>query len=177
MRGFVAFGIEPEFSARLQTAAAGFAADPALSLLHSADYHVTIKFLSEFSSTIFFETLEALSALGPPPRQSLTAGKIRLWPTVLVLEATPSEELRAWHREVNALLERRGFIQERHPLFRPHITLGRRKPGREIQVWAVPEDSFAGENIPVTAPMLWRSQSLETGRRHQELLSILFRAK
>lgn len=178
MRGFVAFGIEPEFASRLRAVAESFPPEPALKLLPPADYHVTIKFLSNFSSTDFFGCLDALCAIGKPPADSLRAGKIALWPTVLVLECEPTEELRIWHSRVNELLERKGFIRERHPRFSPHITLARRKAGRalpevEAHLSGI-ESGFAGKIVPLRAPALWKSEAEETGRRHRPILSPLF---
>ncbi len=156
-----------------------FPADPNLKLLPPADYHVTIKFLSEFSSTKFFACLEEIGGLGIPPTNLLRAGKLALWTTVLALECEPSEELIAWQARVNNLLERRGFIKERHPRFHPHITLARRKMGQEhpgiASYMKSVENRFNGRNVPIEAPALWRSQAEETGRRHQPLLSPIFR--
>jgi 2'-5' RNA ligase len=178
MRGFVAFGLDAQFSALLRAEAETFPLDPALKLLLPGDYHVTIKFLSNFSSTDFFSCLDELCAIGKPPANSLRAGKIALWPTVIALECEPTEELREWHSRVNALLERKGFIQERHPRFSPHITLARHKAGQ-----ALPEveshlpkvaSAFSGMIVPVEAPALWKSEPEETGRRHRAILSPLF---
>lgn len=178
MRGFFAFGLAPHFASELRSAAEAFPPDPALKLLLPADYHVTIKFLSEFSSTDFFACLDELSALGAPPLEGLRAGKIALWPTVLALECEPTEELRAWHARVNSLLERKGFIRERHPRFSPHITLARHKagqtlPGVESHLPKV-ASAFSGKIVPVEAPALWRSEPEESGRRHRAILSPLF---
>lgn len=178
MRGFFAFGIAEDFSAKLRAAAEALPPDPALKPLLPADYHVTIKFLSNFSSTDFFVCLEELCAIGKPPAESLRAGKIALWPTVLALECEPTEALRAWHAQVNSLLERKGFIHERHPRFSPHITLARRKagqalPGVEAHLPEV-ELAFSGQAVPVDAPALWKSEAEETGRRHRPILSPLF---
>ncbi len=178
MRGFFAFGIEDDFSAELNGAALAFPPDPALKFLLPVDYHVTIKFLSEFSSTDFFAGLPELCALGAPPASALVAGPLALWPTVLALECEPSAALVAWHREVNALLERRGFLRERHPRFRPHITLARRKPESKIPSLHAHlthvEHAFRGRPISLQAPALWQSRAEESGRRHQPLLSPLF---
>ncbi|MGZ3694706.1 MAG: 2'-5' RNA ligase family protein [Bdellovibrionota bacterium] len=178
MRGFFAFGVELEFSLELRKTIVNFPADPGFKLLLPADYHVTIKFLSEFSSTDFFACLDELCELGRPPANALRAGKLALWPTVLALECTPSEELKIWHGKVNALLERKGFIKERHPLFHPHITLARRKMGSKssgvIAHLQSVENIFNGRLVPLTAAALWKSQAEETGRRHQELLSLIF---
>ena len=178
MRGFVAFGLDAGFSAQLRAEAETFPLDPGLKLLLPADYHVTIKFLSNFSSTDFFGILDELCALGKPPAQSLRAGKIAIWPTVIALECEPSDELRAWHSQVNSLLERKGFIQERHPRFSPHITLARHKAGQvlpevESHLPKV-ESAFSGKIVPVEAPALWKSEPEETGRRHRPILTPLF---
>ena len=179
MRGFFAFGVSTEFSRELKKAIDAFPNDTSLKPLLPADYHVTIKFLSKFSSTEFFGCLEELCRLGMPPANSLSAGKLALWPTVLALECEPNEELRAWHGKVNALLERKGFIQERHPRFHPHITLARRKLGQkllETEAYLTKvENLFSEGAIPLTAPALWKSQAEETGRRHQPMLSPIFR--
>ena len=142
----------------------------------------TIKFLSEYSSTVFFDCLPELCALGPPPKDSLIAGKLALWPTVLVLECEPSEALRAWHREVNTFLERKGFLIERHPRFQPHISLARKKPEHKLislegegGFLEKQRDHFKDRPVPLTAPLLWRSQAEETGRKHWPLLSPLFK--
>jgi 2'-5' RNA ligase len=179
VRGFFAFGIKPDFSAELKRALDAFPPDPNLKPLLPADYHVTIKFLSEFSSTDFFACLGELSALGPPPPNSLAAARLALWPTVLALECEPGDALVQWQSQVNALLERKGFKKERHPRFRPHITLARRKPGQKLpRIEAHLESGqkkFEGKIIPLESPALWKSQAEETGRRHQPLLSVLFR--
>lgn len=178
MRGFMAFGVDAGFSAHLRAEAEAFPLDSALKLLHPADYHVTIKFLSNFSSTEFIACLEELCAIGKPPADSLRAGQIALWPTVIALECEPTEELRAWHGKVNSLLERKGFIQERHPRFSPHITLARHKagqalPGVESHLPKV-ASAFSGKIVPVEAPALWRSEPEESGRRHRAILTPLF---
>lgn|GEM_PF-6086578 len=180
MRGFFAFGVGELFSAELDVLLKTLPPEPKLKSLHWEDFHVTIKFLSEFSSTKFFACLPELCALGKPPEDSLKAGRLALWPTVLVLECEPSEALVRWHRSVNQLLERKGFLHERHPRFHPHITLARRKPEHKletVEAWLREPahcGQFEGRAIHLTAPMLWRSQAEETGRRHQPLLSPLF---
>ena len=173
MRGFVAFGVREGFSEQLGSAVKGFGG-PAVSLLHPADFHVTLKFLSEFSSERFFECLPELCALGPAPEGSLTAGKLALWPTVLALECEASPALVKWQRELNQLLEKKGFLKERHPAFRPHVTLARLKAGAK-SFDLHDEGRFAGRNLPLRPPALWRSRPPETGRRHEELLCPLFR--
>ena len=177
MRGFLAFGVHHEFSVKLTAAAETFPAIAKLDLLFPADHHITIKFLCEFSSNEFFASLSELCALGAPPRNCLHAGQLALWPTVLALECHPSPGLLAWHSQVNALLEKKGFLKERHPGFRPHITLARKKPGRnqaaETHLKGL-ANRFAGDPIPLEAPALWLSQREETGRRYQPILSPVF---
>lgn len=177
MRGFLAFGIAADLTAELKQAVSAVPGGE-LALLHPPDYHLTIKFLSEFSSTRFFSCLEELSALGAPPANAFLAGRLVLWPMVLALECEPSEEMRRWHGSVNTLLESKGFLRERHPSFRPHITLARRRPERKY-----PEAErhllgagglFAGRAITLEPPALWRSQAEGTGRRHEAILSVLF---
>jgi 2'-5' RNA ligase len=177
MRGFFAFAVRDAFALELERAARSLPASPKLTPLLPADYHVTIKFLSEFSSTNFFACLPELCALGAPPADSLRAGKLALWPTVLALECEPTPALVAWHLRVNVLLERRGFIKERHARYNPHVTLARRKEG-----WRLPEveaalalsaEKFRGAPVPVEPPVLWRTQPDGTGRRHLPLLSPL----
>lgn len=180
MRGFFAFPVEREFSKRLEKAIHPIATNLDLSVLMPEEYHVTIKYLSHFSSTYFFECLEDIAAVGVPPRDSLKAGALVLWPTVLVLECSASDELMAWQHQVNTLLERRGFIKNRHPLFKPHITLARRirlekDNVLEKQILEL-KGLFLGEGIPLKPPALWRSQAVETGRRHQDFLSLIFSA-
>lgn len=174
MRGFFAFGVGKKFSAELAQCTSQIPPDPALSLMLPVDYHVTIKFLSEFSSTRFVEILPELCALGFPSGALLRAGRIALWPSVLALECEPSEGLVKWHARVNGLLERRGFLKERHPRFHPHITLARRK--REKKILVENAELFLGRTVPLEAPALWRSQPDGTGRRHMPFLSPLLRA-
>ena len=178
MRGFVAFGLAEGISAELFAAVKELEAQPGLSLLHSADYHVTLKFLSEFSSERFFQCLPELCALGPPPRDSLVAKQITHWPTVLALECEASPELERWQRELNELLEKNGFLKERHPKFRPHVTLARRKPETKLPalgVWLEKNSgAFEGRGLGIRHAALWRSRAPETGRRHEELLCPLF---
>lgn len=179
MRGFVAFGIEPAFSQELGRAASAFAIEPRLKPLPPTDYHVTIKFLSEFSSTDFVNCLDEICALGAPPVRSLRAGKLALWPTALVLECEATAALADWHSRINSLLEKRGFLKERHPVFKPHITLARRKPDLRLPevegLLARMGDAYLGREVPLEAPALWKSVAEETGRRHLPLLSPIFR--
>lgn len=169
----MAFGVGEGLSEELGSAVSNLGGS-ALSLLDPADYHVTLKFLSEFSSERFFECLPDICALGPPPESSLTAGKLALWPTVLALECEAAPAMVQWQKRLNELLEKKGFLKERHPAFRPHVTLARLKAGAK----AVPlegEGRFAGRIVPLRPPALWRSRPPETGRRHEELLCPLFR--
>lgn len=176
MRGFFGFGLASDFSAKLAAAVNALPVDPQLSPLDPADYHVTIKFLSQFSSPRFLACLEELIAIGDPPLHDLRAGKIALWPTVLALECEAGEKLREWRARVNACLERQGFLRERHPIYRPHVTVARRKTGREpLQVAAaLPglEKTWKGQTVPLEAPALWQSVAEETGRRHRPFLSL-----
>lgn len=180
MRGFFGFSVGEEFARELEAFTAGWPADPSLRPIWVADLHVTIKFLSEFSSEVFVRVMPELVALGPPPADALRAGKIALWPTVVALECEPSLALVEWHRRVNAFLEGKGFITERHPKFHPHVTLARRR-GREKlspELLAVLEreaDRYRGREVPLKAPCLFQSQAEETGRKHRPILSPLFR--
>jgi 2'-5' RNA ligase len=178
MRGFLAFGLDAPFSAELAAFAATLPREAKLEPLAAADYHVTIKFLSEFSSTKFVECLGELTALGAPPAHALRAGKLALWPTVLALECEASAELADWHARVNALLERKGFLHERHPRFHPHVTLARRKAGFRLpaveELLETSGSRFAGRAVEVGAPLLWRTEPDGTGRRHLPYLSPLF---
>jgi 2'-5' RNA ligase len=179
MRGFFAFGIAPEFARQIAEFVERLPPNRLVQPLLPADYHVTIKFLSEFSSTRFIAILGELCELGGPPTGSLKAGQLALWPTVVVLECEADEALRAWHARVNLLLEQAGFLRERHPQFHPHITLARRKPGAKLDAIEAHLEfcraEFCGTEIPLVAPALWRSQPEDTGRRHQPFLSPLFR--
>jgi 2'-5' RNA ligase len=179
MRGFFGFAVRSPFSTELHETALALPASPKLTPLHPADLHVTIKFLSEFSSLRFFAVLPELAALGPPPAEALRAGKVALWSSVIALECEPGEALVAWHGRVNELLERRGFLRERHPRFRPHVSIARRKegfrlPGLETALAAI-ETRFSGRPVPLEAPALWRTEPDGTGRRHLPFLSPLFR--
>ncbi len=179
MRGFFAFGVEEPFSEELASFAKQIEGVESLILLPPSDFHVTLKFLSEFSSSIFVRTLPDLCALGPPPKNSLIVGVVALWPTVVALECECSPELRSWQLELNKLLERKGFLKERHPLYRPHITLARRRAGgrgeKDIEAWlARGGKRFEGQALPTTAPALWQSQPEGAGRRHRTYLSPLF---
>lgn len=177
MRGFVAFGIGEAFAAELFAFASELPGE-GLSLLPSTDLHVTLKFLSEFSSDVFVRTLPELCALGPPPAKGLLAGQAAPWPTVVALECHPSPELVRWHGDLNALLERKGFLHERHPRFRPHITLARRKGvkgSHELAAFLKEKGrALEGRFVPLEAAALWQSQAEETGRRHKPYLSPLF---
>jgi len=179
VRGFLAFGIKDAFTAELESYAAEWQPDPNLSHLLPVDYHITIKFLSEFSSLRFLQCLPEICNLGNPPPHAFRAGAVAIWPSVVALECEPSKEMRDWHGEVNGLLERKGFLQERHPTFHPHITLARRKENEkhgELQRFLLERGKeFAGRMIPVEAPALWRSQPDGMGRRHLPYLSPLYK--
>ena len=58
MRGFFAFGLHEGFAAELGAFAESLAVKRELSLLQPADYHLTLKFLSEFSSLDFLRCLQ-----------------------------------------------------------------------------------------------------------------------
>jgi len=178
MRGFFAFPVEKEFSGELNQLIAGVSPSGFLLPLFAAEYHVTLKYLSNFSSTEFFHCLKEVLPLGAPPRDGLRAGVIALWPTVLVLEGRANEELLDWQSRVNELLERKGFIKNRHPIFKPHITLARLKSpasGRALSASiAQIAGALEGRNIPLGPPTLWRSEAEETGIRHRAFMSVLF---
>lgn len=179
MRGFVGFGVEGELAAELSAYAGEIRPAEGLKFTFATDLHVTLKFLSEFSSVEFVRCLPALNALGPPPADSLSAGNVVLWPTVVALECVPAPELVKWKEELNAVLERNGFIKERHPLFHPHITLARLRPAakesRELRAWLKEHGAkFKGRAVKLCSPALWQSQAEETGRRHRPFLSPLF---
>ncbi len=178
MKGFLAFGVSAASSAVLTKIFAGL--PPAgLRAVDPTDYHVTIKFLSEFSSTDFFASLPEITELGNPPVASLRAGDLALWPTVLALECDATDELRAWHGEVNRLLERKGFLRERHPRFLPHVTLARRTPGKRLPELEArlekAHDALRGQSIELEKPALWKTEPDGTGRSHLPFLSPLFR--
>ncbi|RZA00390.1 MAG: hypothetical protein EOP11_18370 [Proteobacteria bacterium] len=186
MRGFLGFKLADEFAREVESFVAGWPLDPALRPTLREDLHVTVKFLSEFSSSVFFACLPELIALGPAPVAELRVGRLAIWPTVVALECEASEELREWHGRVNALLERRGFIHERHPLYHPHITLARRRgrPGMPVgELHAETNaallgaaDFFAGRVVSLRPLSLFQSQAEETGRRHRAILSPLYPA-
>lgn len=179
MRGFYGFSVGDQFALELGQFTASWPADPGLRPTWVADLHVTIKFLSEFSSDVFVRELPGLLELGPPPSDALRAGKIALWPTVVALECEPSVALVEWHRKVNAFLEGKGFIHERHPKFHPHVTLARRR-GREklspelLRVLEREADRYVDREVPLRRPTLFQSQAEETGRKHRPILSPLF---
>lgn len=181
MRGFVGFGVGEEFAEDLRAFAESIGPGAGLRLTHAADLHVTLKFLSEFSSVEFARCLPELAALGPPPDGFMRAGAVAIWPTVVALECEASAELVSWKEALNCLLERRGFIKERHPAYHPHVTLARigsvAKGSRELAD-LVKERSraFEGRRVPLEPPALWQSQAEETGRRHRPFLSPLFGA-
>ena len=185
MRGFLGFNVGEEFARELESFVGGLPPDPFLRPVWVADFHVTVKFLSEFSSEVFLRALPALLELGPPPVGVLRAGRVALWPTVVALECEPSLEFREWHGRVNALLEAKGFIRERHPRFHPHVTLARRKgggggmrPGKlgddTLVALEAAAESFAGRQVPLRALTLFQSQAEETGRKHRPILSPLY---
>jgi 2'-5' RNA ligase len=165
MRGFLGFPLAEKPAAELAALAL-----PKGKKLLAPDLHLTIKFLSEFSQDSFVRTLPELCALGKPPVDFVIAGSIVAWPTVIALECEGNDSLTIWRNEVNELLERRGFIHERHPEFRPHITLAR---GKGIVPDAMAE-AFRGRKIFLRAPALYRSEHEESGRRHREILTPLF---
>ncbi len=175
------FGVAEGFAAELRSFAESIGAGAGLRLMHASDLHVTLKFLSEFSSVEFARCLPELAALGPPPAATMRAGAVALWPTVVALECEASAELVSWKEALNSLLERRGFIKERHPAYHPHVTIARigaaAKGNRELAA-RVEERSraFEGRQVPLVPPALWQSQAEETGRRHRPFLSPLFGA-
>lgn len=178
MRGFVGFAVGEGFAAELAAFRERMPAE-GLSFLATPDLHVTLKFLSEFSSAVFARALPEICALGPAPATALKAGKVALWPTVVALECFPCPELVRWHAELNGLLEAKGFLQERHPKFNPHVTLARVKRNDKVSpalsAWLEENGrAFEGRDVPLEAPALWQSQAEETGRRHRPFLSPLF---
>lgn len=179
MRGFLGFNVGDEFARELEGFVAGLPPDSFLKPVWVADFHVTVKFLSEFSSELFARTLPDLLALGPPPAGEMKAGQVAEWPTVVALECEASEEFRAWHGRVNALLEARGFIHERHPHYRPHITLARKRGVGRLEAATVAalkaaDLHYSGAEVPLRALTLFQSQAEETGRKHRPILSPLY---
>jgi len=179
VRGFLGFNVGEEFARELEGFVSGLPPDSFLKPVWVADFHVTVKFLSEFSSDLFARTIPELLALGPPPVIALKAGLVAAWPTVVALECEPTPELRAWHRRVNTLLEARGFLTERHPLYRPHVTLARKKglgslSAEVAQALRAEFDRFAGREVPLRALTLFQSQAEETGRKHRPILCPLY---
>lgn len=179
MRGFLGFNVGEEFARELESFVSGLPPDPFLKPVWVADFHVTVKFLSEFSSEVFLRALPELVELGPPPVGSLRAGLLAVWPTVVALECEASAEFREWHRLVNAFLEGKGFIRERHPRFRPHVTLARKKGlgnlGEDVaRALSAASDRYVGVSVPLRALTLFQSQAEETGRKHRPILSPLY---
>jgi len=102
--------------------------------VESADLHLTLRFLGEISE----ETMDVLreNALELAARTepvSYEIGRPALFPRVsrarvIAARVTPSGELRALVRELEALSQRAGLEAETR-LFRPHITLARLRRG------------------------------------------------
>lgn len=179
MRGFLGFNVGEELARELESFVGGLPPDSVLKPVWVADFHVTVKFLSEFSSEVFFRELPGLLALGPPPASSLRAGRIAVWPTVVALECEATPEFREWHGRVNAFLEGKGFIRERHPAYRPHITLARLRPGAGVggatsRALAAAELRYSGTGVGLRPLTLFQSQAEETGRKHRPILSPLY---
>lgn len=178
MRGFLGFPLEESFGERLAALVAGWKAFPDLKPVPRPDLHLTVKFLGEFSTVEFHRHLDEVRALGPPPAAAFTAARLAVWPTVLVLECAASEGAMEWQRRWNETLERKGFLKERHPRFRPHVTLARWKgetpPAGLAAAVELCEHQFAGSSLPIEPLALYQSQAEETGRRHRPFLTICF---
>lgn len=178
MRGFLGFPVEPEFGARLGDSVADWAGLAGLKPVPRPDLHLTVKFLGDFSTTEFYSHLDHFRALGAPPAAAFTTGRLAVWPTVLVLECVASERAAEWQSLWNESLERKGFLKERHPLFRPHVTLarwqGQLPPAGLAAAVEKNAGAFTGGCLPLQPLTLYQSQAEETGRRHRPFLSIWF---
>lgn len=142
---------------------------PFQSWVHRDDYHITLVFLGEVSSSILSRIQEEMQQLSINRRFSITVQGIGTFglverPRVLWAGITHPPELFALQKQAYHFCSALGFSLETRP-YRPHITLGRRWRGEhpltDLQQQELYELSFSVEKITLYKSHLQRTPKYE----------------
>jgi 2'-5' RNA ligase len=164
MRAFVALIPPARVIDELATAVAPFREEKALRWTPSGQWHLTLAFLGEIDGDTLDEGVLpdlterlARAARRYPPMELALTGAGRFGDRVLWTRVRAPEGLRALAASVGAAARRCRIAVDDRP-YRPHLTLARGRPGRDLRPVVEALHGFAGTPWTADALHLVRSR-------------------
>jgi 2'-5' RNA ligase len=166
LRCFIACFVEPASALALRGACPEI---PAVRWIATDNYHVTLHFLGEVSEHEVPALMDLVETLSPTPGQhhACQAEELTGYPNsararAVVARLRADATLTNWSTQ---LRERCVVGNDGGRNFEAHITVARRKRGVQVPVCK----QLAGLRLKLTPPALYRSVTLSTGARYEQL--------
>ena len=177
MRLFIAFDLDAAVRVRVGSLLRELRAGaPEIKWVAPDSMHLTLKFIGEQPEAKLAEMIEALEAVPRPGPLALSFRGLGCFPNerrprVFWVGVESPPELARLAEAIDEAMERFGVERERRP-FSPHLTLGRTREGRRVElpaaVWeAHRNDDFSG--FTATEFFLFESKLAPAGAQHTKL--------